>query len=164
MINLAAAAAEPDRGWGGPLALLAAVIIFIAISQGWEWWQARKIDTSSPPLDDPDTMIGVNPQVRTVSDTDDTDTDTIHEWGRVSRARQRMKVIRGWVWAPKEAVDDVDQAGAEGVPLEEFVAELDRAGVPYAQIVRRSMQHYGVSEATAKRRIRDARTDRDAAR
>ncbi|WP_422772116.1 hypothetical protein ACN28C_03190 [Plantactinospora sp. WMMC1484] len=54
-------------------------------------------------------------------------------------------------------LDDPEQAEPS---LEEFVDRLDLGGVPYAEIVRRAMAEYKLSEATAKRRIRDCRERR----
>lgn len=150
------AAQEPQRGWGGPVALLIAVAAFIALATLHDAWMRRRGLPSPTEGDDPDD--GVNPQVGSVSDTSDTAGDP-GWWGRiVERGGRRVRV------AAPPADDDVDLAlDDEPETLEEAVARLDAEGVPYAEIVRRVMADFRVSESTAKRRIRDSREARSAA-
>lgn len=67
----------------------------------------------------------------------------------------------------RDANEDVDLDG-EGEPeepatIEEVVGAMLDRGHPYAEIVRSIMDEFEVSEATAKRRIRDVRAERIAA-
>ncbi|AYF30591.1 hypothetical protein CSH63_24735 [Micromonospora tulbaghiae] len=151
-----AAAQEPARGWGGPVAILVAVAAFLLIAGVHYAWQERQALRS--PTDEDDTDTGVNAQVSAVSDTDDTDRDT-GWWGRIVEHRgRRIRVDE----LPRDHDVDLDLAEPETAPetLETAVDRMDRQGVQYMDIVRRVMEVYGVSEATAKRRIREVRAVR----
>ncbi|GAB3817594.1 hypothetical protein GCM10027605_68550 [Micromonospora zhanjiangensis] len=108
-----------------------------------------------------DNRRGVNPQLSEVSDTDDTTADTPW-WGRiVERGGRRVRVVPGAVPERDPELDwDLEEGDTE--TLEEAVDRMDQDGVPYAEIVRRVMADYEVSESTAKRRIRESRQARAA--
>ncbi|MGJ3228932.1 hypothetical protein ACQEUV_26785 [Micromonospora aurantiaca (nom. illeg.)] len=116
------------------------------------WMRSRGLPS---PDEDDTTDTGVNPQVTPGSDTDDTADDT-SLWGRiVNRGGRRVRV---YTEPARDAEVDVDlEDDEEFETLEEAVDRMDRQGVPYAEIVRRVMVAYQVSESTAKRRIRDSR-------
>ena len=152
------AAAEPHRGWGGPVAILAAVAVFITYATLLDAWQRRRGLPS--PTGEGDTDTGVNAQVGAVSDTDDTTGDT-NWWGRIVERGGRRVRVDG---EPRDEALDLDLDGDdEPESLEDAVDRMDRQGVAYAEIVRRVMAAYRVSESTAKRRIRDSREARTAA-
>lgn len=154
---LLAAAEAATRGWGGPFALLAAGVAFWAGVEARAWIRA-KIDNHSPtPPTRPDT--GVSSQVRSVSDTDDTDGDTDHWAGRIVEAGGRRVRQFGHIWRTGDSLPDGDiDDDREPEGIEEFVSRLDSAGgMTYTQIVRAAMDTYQVSEATAKRAIRRSR-------
>jgi hypothetical protein len=157
-----AAAVEPHRGWGG--------LIAIAIALGCAWLvhlATRRNASPTPPTPGPSR---VDTQVKAVSDTDDTSADTdwwgrIEEHGGVRLRRFRAVLATGSSDLPEDDVDhDIDLALAdeERAPekVEDLVDRLDRAGTGYMDIVRRLIADYGISEATAKRRVRDARATR----
>lgn len=154
-----AATQEPARGWGGPVAILIAVAIFIAFAALHYTWQERRGLPSPTEEDAPDT--GVNSQVSVVSDTDDTGRDTSW-WGRiVERDGRRVRIDER---APRdEELDLALEEDEQAETLEEAVDRMDRQGIAYAEIVRTVMATYRVSESTAKRRIRDSREARAAA-
>ncbi|MFY1658590.1 hypothetical protein [Micromonospora sp. WMMD1274] len=152
----AAATEEPGRGWGGPIALAIVAAIYIAGATLHYMWRERRGLPS--PTDEDDTGTGVNAQVSAVSDTDDTDRDT-GWWGRIVEHRgRRIRVDE----LPRDHDVDLDLADPGSAPetLETAVDRMDRQGVQYMDIVRRVMEVYGVSEATAKRRIREVRAVR----
>lgn len=161
---LTIAAEEMHRGWGGPIAILIAVAIFIAIATVHDHFKESQ-DPS--PTGKGGRGVRVNSQVTEVSDTDDTDSDT-GWWGRIvdrdgRRWRQVAHVVRTGASLPAEGIDlalDEEEDEEADETLEEYVDRLDRAGVGYAEIVREAMDEYRVSEATAKRRIREARESR----
>ncbi|MEW2442769.1 hypothetical protein [Micromonospora marina] len=151
-----AEAAEPQRGWGGPIALLVGVAAFLAFAGLHYWWQERKGLPS--PTDDDDTDLGVNEQVSAVSDTDDTDRDT-NPWGRiVNRGGRRVRVYD----TGRDGELDLDLTELNPETPEEAADRMDREGVPYMEIVRTVMADYRVSESSAKRAIRDSRRARSA--
>lgn len=158
-----AEAAQSQRGWGGPVALLIAVVAFLAFAGLHYAWHERRGLPS--PTEDGDTDTGVNTQVSEVSDTDDTDHDT-GWWGRIVEVGGRR--VRAGGPAPRDPVVDValdedDEPEEEPATIEEVVATMLDRGHPYAEIVRHVMDEFEVSEATAKRRIRDVRAERIAA-
>ncbi|MCT2280379.1 hypothetical protein M3G91_22450, partial [Micromonospora chalcea] len=142
MITLAEAA-ESQRGWGGPVAMLIAVVAFLVFAGLHYWWQERQGLPS--PTEDGDTDTGVNAQVSSVSDTDDTERDT-SPWGRiVNRGGRRIRVYD----TGRDGELDLDLAEPEPETLEQAVDRMDRQGVQYMEIVRQVMDRFEVSEATA---------------
>ncbi|GIJ42631.1 hypothetical protein Vwe01_59560 [Micromonospora andamanensis] len=153
---LTLAAETSSRGWGGPVALLVAVGAFVLfIGLHWLWMQHRGIPS---PSGRGDTGSGVKPQVSSVSDTDDTDRDT-GWWGRiVERDGRRVRAT-----APPPNRDDevdLDLVDEEPESIEDAVGRMLDQGHPYMEIVRQVMDEFDVSEATAKRAIRDVRAER----
>ncbi|OKI47245.1 hypothetical protein A6A27_10375 [Micromonospora sp. CB01531] len=149
------AAAEPSRGWGGPVALLIAAVVFVAFATLHDVWMRRGLPS---PTEGDDTDGGDTSQVSSVSDTDDTDRDTSW-WGRIAEVGgRRVRVDQ----EPRDEALDLDLEDEKPESLEEAVDRMDRQGVPYVEIVRRVMADYQVSESTAKRRIRDSREARSA--
>ncbi|WKU03766.1 hypothetical protein [Micromonospora sp. HUAS LYJ1] len=163
-VLLAAAADEPTRGWGGPIALGIVGVIYVTAVTLHDRWLRR--DPSPTEGGDPDT--GVNAQVSAVSDTDDTTRDT-GWWGRIVEVDGRRVRAGERKPAPADPEVDVDLDDvAEDEPEEQETVEevigtmLDR-GHGYADIVRTIQEEFDISEATAKRRIRDVRAERIAA-
>lgn len=172
MLTLAAAQEAP-RGWGGPVAILAAVVVFYLFATTHQ--RIRDARRTPSPTPRGGRGVRVKPQVRSVSDTDNTTPDTTDDtdaetdwWGRIvevggRRFRQARQIMRTGALDDEDdefehADDDVDLAlDDEPETMEEAIARMDEAGVPYAEIVRAVMRDYEVSESTAKRRIRDVR-------
>ncbi|RGC68408.1 hypothetical protein C5N14_13560 [Micromonospora sp. MW-13] len=158
---LLAAAEEPSRGWGGPVALAIVAAVYIAGATIHHHVRSRQ-DPS--PTGEGDTGVSVKPQVSTVSDTDDTDRDT-DWWGGIAEVGgRRIRVYGPAPTAGREADVDLDLDGDdeqdEPETIEDVIDRLDFRGVPYAEIVATVMGEFRVSESTAKRRIRDARAAR----
>ncbi|MEU4594386.1 hypothetical protein [Micromonospora aurantiaca (nom. illeg.)] len=152
----AAAAEEPARGWGGPIALAIVAVVYIAGATLHYGWRERRGLPS--PAEDGDTDTGVNAQVSPVSDTDDTDRDTKPWWGEIiDRHGRRVRVSTEP--GPRDEDVDVDLGGEdeEEPTVEDVIVRLERQGLPYMEIVRHLMDGFEVSEATAKRRIREVR-------
>ena len=136
-----AATTEPHRGWGGPVAILIAVAAFIAFATLHDVWMRRR-DLPSP------------------TGEDDTDRDTTPWWGRIiERDGRRVRAAE----PAGDADEDVESEPEEPATIEEVVGMMLDRGHPYAEIVRSIMEEFEVSEATAKRRIRDVRAERIAA-
>jgi hypothetical protein len=150
------AAESSSRGWGGPIALLVAVAAFtLFIGLHWLWKQHRGLPS---PTGRGDTEPGVNPQFNAVSDTDDTDRDTSW-WGRIIEQDGRRVRAAG---PPPERDEelDLDLVDEEPETAEDVIGRMLDRGHPYVEIVRAVMDEFEVSEATAKRRIRDVRAER----
>lgn len=173
----AVASAEPNRGWGGPIALLAAFVIFRIVVMPAGRWVMSKIANPSPP---PALPAGSRLKAQaTVGVTDDEPADTeVGWWGRIVeiggvRVRQAQQVWRTGSHElppaePDEEPDEDpeidlpldDEDDDEGESVEEYIGRARDLKVPYNQIVKVVMEYYDLSESTAKRRIRDV----DAAR
>lgn len=65
--------------------------------------------------------------------------------------------------APEQPADDEPEEDDEGERIEEYIARARGHRVPYNQIVRVVVDYYGVSESTAKRRIKEVDEARRAA-
>ncbi|MEV6693354.1 hypothetical protein AB0M35_17980 [Micromonospora sp. NPDC051196] len=158
--TLLAAAEEPTRGWGGPIALGIAIAIYIAgATIHYNYRERRGLPS---PTGEGDTDFGVNPQVTVVSDTDDTSRDTTGWWGRIVERDGRRVRAAGPPPDRDEAVH-LDLVDEEPETIEDAIGRMLDRGCPYAEIVRQVMDEFEVSEATAKRRIRDVRAERIAA-
>ncbi|WP_036374345.1 PqqD family protein [Micromonospora sp. ATCC 39149] len=162
-----AAADEPTRGWGGPIALAIVAAAYIAGATLHDWWRRTRQDPS--PTGDGDTESGVKPQVTQVSDTSDTDRDT-GWWGRIVEVGgRRVRTADGPEPTRDTDVDldldgdDAEDEEDEAESIEDVIGKMLDRGHPYAEIVRSIMEEFEVSEATAKRRIRDVRAERIAA-
>ncbi|MFC4146629.1 hypothetical protein ACFO0M_10210 [Micromonospora mangrovi] len=156
---LIAADQESSRGWGGPIALLVAVVLFLVVIGVQE--HLRPAGGRAPsPTDEGDPDDGVTAQVSEVSDTDDTDRDT-SPWGWiVNRGGRRVRVYTE-PGRDDELDLDLDAAAEqEAETLEDVVDRMEEDGVAYAEIVRRLMADHRVSESTAKRAIRRSREAR----
>jgi hypothetical protein len=154
-----AAAVEPHRGWGGPIAILVAfaVIGLIHIIQ-------QRRGNPSPTLS-AGQVRSVKTQVTEVPDTDDTedDTDGGEWWGRIVTINGVRQRVADDDAAAAELVDndldlplDEPEDDSEPETLEGWIcANLDRLG--YAETVREGVRRWRVSERTVKRRIADRR-------
>ncbi|MBM0275081.1 hypothetical protein [Micromonospora tarensis] len=145
---LLAATSDPDRGWGGPIALLIAIVVFLTVIGIQEY-----INPENPsPTGDQGSGVTANPKVNSVSDTDDTEPDTSW-WGRIRDVGgRRVRVV-------DEPVDDeldldLDDED-EPETVEKAVARMVGERQSYMEIVRHLMTVHRVSESTAKRRIRE---------
>lgn len=158
-----AAAGDPPRSWAGIVALLVAYGLFLFFAP-----LLQKIGKSSPTRALP---RGHRVKVQsTVGVTDDEPGDTeVGWWGRIVeiggvRYRQAKQIMATGSpeLPPVGEGDDID------VPLDddpgddeddesamEYIARARGLKVPYNHIVRVVMDHYGLSESTAKRRIRE---------
>ncbi|MCX4474797.1 hypothetical protein OOK41_31550 [Micromonospora sp. NBC_01655] len=159
--TLLAAAEEPSRGWGGPIALAIVAAVYIAGATIHHHVRSRQ-DPS--PTGEGDTSVSVKPQVSAASDTDDTTRDT-GWWGRIVEVGgQRVRATGARTAPAREADVDLDLDGDdeqdEPETIEDVIDRLDFRGVPYAEIVATVMGGFRVSESTAKRRIRDTRAAR----
>lgn len=152
---------EPNRGWAGPIALVAAFAFFWLVIRPI-YLRYRKIDNPSPPPGEvpeptvtPQDQAGSDPRV----------TEETGWWGRVvERGGQRYRTFRhiaatGDSPAHSEPRDDeIDlDLDVELEPIEEWIAKADVPGVVYNDLVRTGVRSYGVSAATVKRRIREHR-------
>ncbi|MFI6160407.1 hypothetical protein ACIA59_10705 [Micromonospora haikouensis] len=162
---LLAADAEPTRGWGGPIALVLVVAVYVAGATIHAHFRTRE---NPSPTGDGDTDSGVNPQVTEVSDTADTDRDT-GWWGRIVEVGGRRVRATDAPRPDRDADVDLDleddDEGEQDEPetIEDVIGKMLDRGHQYAEIVRQVMDEFEVSEATAKRRIRDVRAERIAA-
>lgn len=147
-----AAAAEPSRGWGGPIALGIVAAIYVAGATLHHHFREPR-----SPAEGDTPGVRVNTQVSAVSDTDDTDADT-GWWGRIVERNGRRVRAAG---PPAEDVDeelDLDLEGAE--TMEDAIVRLEGQGSSYMEIVRHLVDEHRVSESTAKRAIRTVRAER----
>ncbi|MEU8821786.1 hypothetical protein [Actinoplanes sp. NPDC048796] len=170
---LAVTAAEPRRGWGGPLAILVAFAVIGIMHLIKVRNENLKTPSPTPPKPLP---RGAKTQVSVVSDTDDTDAGT-GWWGSIvdlgdGRRVRRVKAVlaTGSSRLPEDdepvdgelVEDDIDltlDEPAEPDSLKAWVAQnLGRLG--YADLVREGMRLWQVSERTVKRRIADERQAR----
>jgi hypothetical protein len=159
---LIAAASEPDRGWGGPLAILIAFTIMWVIHLVV---QHRAAHSPPPPRH---ARIGDNAQVGSVPDTDDPAAVTPW-WGRiVTIDGQRIRQV--WRTGSSEVPDEPDDEGwlADWAPADDDEGEAEDIvgwvrdyldAMKYADLVRAGVKRWGVSERTMKRRIAEARKD-----
>ncbi|MGW5556836.1 hypothetical protein ACWER9_06390 [Micromonospora sp. NPDC003944] len=145
---LLAATSEPDRGWGGPIAVLIAVVLFLLFIGIQEY-------RDPSPTEDEGSGVSVNPKVNTVSDTDDTGRDT-GWWGRIRVVGGRRVRVVDELPVDDELDLDLDD-DEEPETVDGAVARLLGERLSYMEIVRHLMTVYRVSEATAKRRIREHR-------
>ena len=170
---LIAAAEEPSRGWGGPIAILVAGALFLLFAVAHDHFYGRAGDDEEPDeaLPSPTRRargVSRDTQVNSGVDTDDTERDTDSDtgwWGQIVNVGGR----RVRVTEPVD-VDELDDDGddqepeEEPVRIEDAIAMLEDRGVPYTEIVRTVREEFEVSESTAKRRIREVRAERAATR
>jgi hypothetical protein len=177
---LLATAAEPARGWGGPIALLAAFLIFRIVVMPAGRWVMSKIGNPSPPPALP-TAERVKAQATVGSTSDGSTEPEVGWWGRIVevggvRVRQARQVWRTGSHELPAADDpdedlnidpdtdpDIDLAldGEEDddETVEEYIARARGLKLPYNQIVKVIMEYYDLTEATAKYRIRKVDAD-----
>ncbi|MEV4708885.1 hypothetical protein [Actinoplanes sp. NPDC049316] len=166
-IVMTAAQAEPQRGWGGPLAILAA---FAGIGLIHLFMERRRSPSPTPPRG---RRSGVNSQVTAGSDPVDPGADP-GWWGQIVEVNGvRMRKVRQ-VWRtgstrlpenaaePPEddgvdlALDGPGEAASEPQSLDAWLAEHDgQAGTN--ELIRQAAARYRVSESTAKRALRQVR-------
>lgn len=148
------AAEAAPAGWAHLVGLLiAAVIAFLAVAT--HQWRMGLRDPSPPPLEGPDTDM--TPGETGDLTPDDTDDDTLPE----GRYRMPDGSILVRQWRPPADIDlDLDEG--EDETREEMADRLVAEGGSYADWVREIMGAHDVSEATAKRAIREARDRADA--
>lgn len=175
---LLAAATEPARGWGGPIALLAAFLIFRVVVMPAGRWVMSKIENPSPPPALP-TAERVKAQATVGSTDDGSNEPEAGWWGRIIevggvRVRQAQQILRpaahGLPPANNPENDDLnedpdidlaldddsepDEDDGEGETVEEYIARARRLQLSYAQILRVVMEYYDLTEPAAKYRIR----------
>jgi hypothetical protein len=158
------AAETADPGWAHLVGLMiAATIAFLGVWTHRWWMDYRGLSPTPPGGDDTD----VTPGETVVSDDDDTDPDTFDDTLPDGRYRMMDGSILVRAWRPPHTGDiDLDLDEPDGLEDEETREEMaDRlvgGGGSYADWVREIMNAHDVSEATAKRAIRDARDRLDA--
>lgn len=161
MITIAVAA-DPHRSWAWLAAVLAAYGLFLLFTP-----LIRKIRNPSPPP----AIEGVRrTKVQaTVGVTKDEPTEPaeIGWWGRIVekggvRYRQAKEIMAtGGLAEPADdedvdvPLDDEPEDDEQDEKIEEYIARARGLRVPYNSIVKVVVQYYGVSESTAKRRIRE---------
>jgi hypothetical protein len=135
---LAAATTEPQRGWGGPVALVATALIFWVFTGMYRRFKEARQATSGTPSSRPTeiTVSTVKPQVTATVDSE-------NRGGGPSTA----VVVR-----PAPAV------AQQRTPVEEFVA-LRLGQMTTTQLVREAKKVLNVSDATAWRAVRKARKE-----
>jgi hypothetical protein len=179
---LAVAAAEPNRGWGGPLAILAAFVAFRLLMPLMHRLRAKIGNPSPPPALPTAERVKVKATVGVTPDEPAEPEDGW--WGRIVeiggvRVRQARQVMATGSHVLPEADEpdeepygdiDLDLDNKEMADDEEDEERVDTAeeyigralglGIPYNQMVKVLIDHYGVSRSTAKRRISEVRAAR----
>lgn len=179
---LAAATAEPSRGWGGPIAILAAFAVFRMLMPGLRrLWDKIQNPSPTPALPTAERVkakatVGVTP-----NDTPDTPEPEEGWWGRIvevggHRYRQARQVMA--TGSHELPPDDEPDAPAEDPEIDlalddeqedkpdrpetvnEFITRVDTGNVSDGLIASAVMKRYGGSESTARRRIRSVRADK----
>jgi hypothetical protein len=162
------AAVEAHRSWSWLIAALVAYGLFLLFTP-----LIRKIKSPSPTP----SIEGVRrTKVQaTVGVTEDEPAEPaeIGWWGRIVeqggvRFRQAKQImatggLEEIEEAPEQPADDEPEEDDEGERIEEYIARARGHRVPYNQIVRVVVDYYGVSESTAKRRIKEVDEARRAA-
>jgi hypothetical protein len=154
-----------NRSWAGLVALGVAYVLFRVGAYVW-----TKIKNPSPT---PALPAARRTKVQaTVGVTEPEPTpQPVGWWGQIKeiggvRFRQAQQVVKtGSAELPTEddeddedvdvPLDDDQAADEDDEKVEEYIARCRDLRVPYNQIVRVVVEHYGLSESTAKRRIRD---------
>lgn len=155
------AAETADPGWAHLVGLMiASVIAFLGV---WthRWWMDYRDPSPTPPEDDEtDVTPGETYDLTPDDTTDDTEADT-GWWGRRIRLADGSMMVRQ-PDALDVADDEIDVDLGDEETREEMADRLVAGGGSYADWVREIMGAFDVSEATAKRAIRDARDRIDA--
>jgi hypothetical protein len=160
-MTLSAPAAD-HRSWAWLIAALAAYGLFLLLTP-----LIRKIRNPSPPP----ALEGVRrTKVQAtvgVTENEPTEPAEVGWWGRIVevggvRIRQAKQIMatggleeltaeEGELEPPEDDTEEDD----EGEKIEEYIGRARDLRVPYNQIVRVVVDYYGISESTAKRRIRE---------
>ncbi len=160
MVTVIAAAQEAQRGWGGPLALLAAAAGLFALHV-----VVTKIRNPSPTPPRGRGQIE-NPQVEVGSDPADPGGDP-GWWGRIVeengvRVRKVQQVWRTGSSELPPAPDDEPDGEVDldlednALPIGAWMLARD-TGAGTNELIRTAAARYRVSESTAKRALREAR-------
>lgn len=160
------AAAEAHRSWSWLIALAVGYGLFILLAP-----LIRKIrNPSPPPAIEGVRRTKVQATVGVSKDEPDREPAEIGWWGRIvevggHRYRQAKQIMATGSHELPEADDQADvdvplddeeqQQDDGGEAIEKYIARARGLKVPYNAIVRVVVQHYGISESTAKRRIRE---------
>jgi hypothetical protein len=161
------AAETQDPGWAHLVGLMiASAIAFIGV---WthRWWMDYRGHSPTPPDGDEIDVTPGETDDLTPDDTTD-DTDRKQWWWRERVPQPDGSIlVRPWhghaADSPVEDDEiDLDLEGGEEETREEMADRLVAGRGNYADWVREIMNAFNVSEATAKRAIRDARERIDA--
>jgi hypothetical protein len=162
---LLAVEAATGRGWGHLVGLAIGTVIAVLAYGTVQWWRDYRGLSPTPPDED---ETDVTPGETVVSDDDDTDLDTADdtdwEGRRIITTADGSRVVRYRHHALDVADDGLeDEEVEEGEETRDEMADRLVAGRGnYADWVRELMGAFDISEATAKRAIRDARDRIDA--
>ena len=177
MVFAATAAVSEPRSWDGIWALILGALGAAVVCWFWRRWrEASPSPTAALPAGSRPKVqatVGVNTGVKEFG------------WGRISYegkralAQAKQIVTTGSHELPPADEDDIDVplddvdgepsdvSEGESLGIEDMDSYIRReldAEAPYMNIVRACMKYYGVSDATAKRHIRDVREARASAR
>jgi hypothetical protein len=159
-MTLSAPAAD-HRSWAWLIAALSAYGLFLLFTP-----LIRKIrNPSPPPAIEGVRATKVQATVGVTEDEPDEPAE-VGWWGRIVevgglRVRQAKQIMAtgGLAELPAEGdagpPEDEHEDDDEGEKIEEYIGRARDLRVPYNQIVKVVVEYYGVSESTAKRRIRE---------
>lgn len=166
---LAAAAQQSPRGWGGPIGLAVALTVFLSFVGLRDRAASGKLWPSPPPGEEDavDDGTQVRHRAGTTGTTSGTTggTDRGGLWGDLrqslwatdSRRRDDVDDDLGDDEDEDVVDEDADPGPAAPETAKEAITRMVAAQCRYADIVRYLRRTYGMSERTAKRRIRDVR-------
>ena len=154
-----AVAEASGRGWAHLVALLIAAGVAVIVVSAHRHWDLIRNPSPTPPGG---AEIDVTPGETDDLTPDDTGGDTAPDtgwWGRRVRLPDGSVVVR----QPDAVVadDDIDVGLEDEETREDMADRLVAGGGSYADWVREIMGAFDVSEATAKRAIREARERAD---
>ncbi|MFI5839474.1 hypothetical protein ACIA8K_07140 [Catenuloplanes sp. NPDC051500] len=166
---------EPQRGWGGPIAIVIAAVLAWAMHRGVQWWR----ENGTLPIPSPKRAIAGSvrkkPQVKAVS------VSGVKAGGTTGRRRGRFVELGDGAYRRVDdedpldrqddeinlALDDNGEQGARQHPagppesLDQYVDRLDRDGVARKDIRADAMERFRTSQSSVDRalkRVRDRRT------
>jgi hypothetical protein len=158
---LLAVEAATGRGWGHLVGLAIGTVIAVLAYGTVQWWRDyRGLSPTPPDEDETDVTPGETDDLTPDDTIGDTTPDT-GWWGQRIRLADGSIVVRQ-PHALDVADDDIDVDLEDEETREEMADRLVAGGGSYADWVREIMGAFDVSEATAKRAIRDARDRIDA--